>query len=147
METLKIYLDNCSYNRPFDDQSQMKIRLETEAKLYIQSGIRTKKYSMVWSYMLDIENSVSPYDEKRNTVALWKEVAVEHCLPSDDILLTGQKIMEHGIKPKDALHISCAIRSECDYFITTDRGVLNKNIANIKIRNPIDFIRETEDLI
>ena len=145
MGTLKIYLDNCSYNRPFDDQSQMKIRLETEAKLYIQSGIRAKKYSMVWSYMLDVENSVSPYDEKRNAVALWKEIAMEYCPSSDDILSAGQKIMEHGIKPKDALHISCAIKSGCDYFITTDRGILNKNIANIKIKNPIDFIRETED--
>jgi hypothetical protein len=33
MGALKIYLDNCCYNRPFDNQLQMKIRLETEAKL------------------------------------------------------------------------------------------------------------------
>jgi len=50
MKIPKIDLDNCCYNRPFDDQSQMKTRLETEAKLYIQSGIREKKYSLVWSY-------------------------------------------------------------------------------------------------
>lgn len=37
---VKLYLDNCSYNRPFDDQTQMKIHLETEAKLYIQECIR-----------------------------------------------------------------------------------------------------------
>jgi hypothetical protein len=30
---VRLYLDNCSFNRPFDDQSQLKIRLETEAKL------------------------------------------------------------------------------------------------------------------
>ena len=40
----KIYLDICSYNRPFDSQSQMKIRLETEAKLYIQACIHEGKY-------------------------------------------------------------------------------------------------------
>jgi len=51
METPKIYLDNCSLNRPFDNQAQMKIRLETEAKLYIQANIREGKYSLVWSFM------------------------------------------------------------------------------------------------
>jgi len=44
MKKTKIYLDICSYNRPFDDQSQMKIRLETEAKLYIQSAVKENKY-------------------------------------------------------------------------------------------------------
>ena len=53
---MKIYLDNCSYNRPFDDQTQMKIHLETEAKLYIQASVRDGKYDLVWSYMLDYEN-------------------------------------------------------------------------------------------
>lgn len=33
---VRIYLDNCSYNRPYDNQSQMKIYLETQAKLHIQ---------------------------------------------------------------------------------------------------------------
>jgi hypothetical protein len=38
-----IYLDNCAYNRPFDDQSQLRISLETQAKLYIQSLIKDNK--------------------------------------------------------------------------------------------------------
>ena len=35
MTKLKLYLDNCCFNRPFDDQSQLLVRLETEAKLFI----------------------------------------------------------------------------------------------------------------
>lgn len=35
---MKIYLDNCCYNRPYDDQSQLRISLETQAKLYIQEN-------------------------------------------------------------------------------------------------------------
>lgn len=27
---MRVYLDNCCYNRPYDDQSQMRIHLETE---------------------------------------------------------------------------------------------------------------------
>ncbi|MFN0197095.1 MAG: PIN domain protein, partial [Planctomycetaceae bacterium] len=33
---MRIYLDNCCFNRPFDDQRQIRVRLETEAKLCIQ---------------------------------------------------------------------------------------------------------------
>ena len=39
MTKIKIYLDNCAYNRPFDDQTQIKIALETEAKRHIQRFI------------------------------------------------------------------------------------------------------------
>ena len=146
MEKLKLYLDNCCYNRPFDDQSQQKIHLETEAKLFIQTDIRSKKYSMVWSYMLDIENRDNPYDERRNAIEPWKGLAAEYCPSSDEILSNGKTIMAQGIKPNDALHLSCAVKSGCDYFITTDSGILNKSIANIKIRNPVDFIKETGGL-
>jgi len=37
---MRFYLDNCCYNRPFDDQMQLRIRLETEAKLEVQSRMR-----------------------------------------------------------------------------------------------------------
>jgi len=37
---MRIYLDNCVFNRPFDDQSHLRVRLEPEAKLYIQSRIK-----------------------------------------------------------------------------------------------------------
>jgi predicted nucleic acid-binding protein len=30
---MKLYLDLCCFNRPFDDQSQLLVRLQTEAKL------------------------------------------------------------------------------------------------------------------
>jgi hypothetical protein len=36
---MRIYLDNCCFNRPFDNQTQLKIHLETEAKLFIQQEI------------------------------------------------------------------------------------------------------------
>ena len=145
MSAHKIYLDNCSYNRPFDNQSQMKVRLETEAKLYIQAAILEGQYSLVWSYMLDYENDDNPHDEKRTAVSPWKDIADEYCPPSDDILSAGNEIMKYGIRHKDSLHIACAIECGCEYFITTDRKLLNKNVEGIRIINPIDFIMETED--
>jgi hypothetical protein len=37
---VRVYLDNCCLNRPFDDQRQMRVRLEAEATLCIQEHIR-----------------------------------------------------------------------------------------------------------
>lgn len=48
-----VYLDNCCYNRPFDDQNNLQIKLETEAKLYIQKLIEELKIDLAWSSMLD----------------------------------------------------------------------------------------------
>jgi predicted nucleic acid-binding protein len=144
MKPPKIYLDVCSYNRPFDSQEQMRVRLETEAKLYIQSGVRNRKYSLVWSYVLNFENSKSPYEENQRAIALWEGIADEYCPSSDDILALGKEIMLKGIRECDALHIACAIKSGCDYFITTDRGLLNKSVSEIEIVNPINFVVEME---
>ena len=54
---MKVYLDNCCYNRPYDDQTQIRIHLETEAKLYIQEMIKLGKADLVTSYILEYENS------------------------------------------------------------------------------------------
>ena len=40
---MRVYLDNCAYNRPYDDQSQVKIELETQAKLKIQRMIKINR--------------------------------------------------------------------------------------------------------
>ena len=146
MEKLRLYLDNCCYNRPFDEQEQAKIRLETEAKLHIQSLIRKKAYSLAWSYMLDSENDDNPYEEKRQAIGLWKKIADEYCASSEEILLSGKKIMKLGVKAKDALHIACALHCGCDYFITTDQGLVNKAVEKIRIVNPVMFVIETEGL-
>jgi hypothetical protein len=143
---LLIYLDNCSYNRPFDNQAQVKVKLETEAKLYIQAGVRAGHYALCWSYMLDFENNANPYDERQTAIAQWRRIALEYCAPSDSVLERGREIMRLGVHTSDALHISCAAEKRCDYFITTDKKLLNKVVPSIIITNPIDFIRETEDL-
>ncbi len=59
---MRVYLDNCCYNRPYDDQSYMRIHLDTQAKLYIQEMIKEKKIELVNSYMLEYENSKNRFD-------------------------------------------------------------------------------------
>ncbi len=44
--SMKIYMDNCCYNRPYDDQSQIRIHLETDAKLYIQDMVKMENLTL-----------------------------------------------------------------------------------------------------
>ena len=89
---MRIYLDNCCFNRPFDDQNQLKIKLETEAKLFIQHEILTGNYELVWSYILEFENNQNPYDDKRSAVAGWKNIAKTHCTENDEILDFAERL-------------------------------------------------------
>lgn len=73
---MRVYLDNCSFNRPFDDQSQLRIQLETEAKLSIQNQIRNGEIELVWSYIIDFENSANPFYERKESIGEWKEMAL-----------------------------------------------------------------------
>jgi hypothetical protein len=54
----------------------------------------------------------------------------------------------HVTKAKDALHISCAIEANCNFFITTDDGILKKyKNGEIKVCSPIEIINLWEDLL
>ena len=123
---MKIYLDNCCYNRPFDEQDQNLIILETEAKLFIQEKVKHGAYTLVWSFMLDSENDENPSEDKREMIKPWKNIADEYCTASSNILEGAKEHMKTGLKHKDAIHLACAIKHNCDYLITTDRRFYNK---------------------
>jgi predicted nucleic acid-binding protein len=137
----RLYLDNCCFNRPYDDQSYLVIRLETEAKLYIQQEILNETFELVWSYILDFENSVNPYLNRRQAISEWKNIAVLDVDVSEEIVERGKEIMQKGIKKKDALHIASAIQAKCDFFLTTDKKLLNSNFGEITVINPLEFIK------
>ncbi|GAA5818036.1 MAG: type II toxin-antitoxin system VapC family toxin [Methanobrevibacter sp. CfCl-M3] len=139
---MRIYLDVCSYNRPFDEKNQINVEIESIAKLHIQKLIREGKYDLVWSYILDFENKCNPYDERRESIQQWENIAKYYCVPSDEIRERAKQLNKLKIKENDALHISCAIDSKCSYFITTDYKLIRKPIDEIKIINPTDFINK-----
>jgi predicted nucleic acid-binding protein len=138
---MKIYLDNCCYNRPFDSQNQIRIQLETQAKLFIQQKIVEGDIFLVWSYILEYENSENPFIERKTAIAKWKQFSNLIVEADDSILKRAKEIMKSGIKPKDALHIASAIESDCDFFITCDDDLLNKSKElKIAVVNPLQFI-------
>ena len=141
---MKIYLDNCCFNRPYDDQSHLRIRLDSEAKLRIQEEIGSGEFSLVWSYILDYEKSKNPFRERRVQIAKWRMYAEEDIQESAEVLGMGRMLRNHGIMKMDSLHIACAVDARCEYFLTTDDGILKKAalIQDIRVTDPIGYIKE-----
>ena len=141
---MRLYFDNCCFNRPFDDQSTLTIRLETEAKLHIQTAIRAGQYTLGWSYILDYENAANPLEERRTEIQRWEELADSFVAETPTILTMMKEFVAVGIKPLDALHIACAQALDCQYFLTVDKDILKKTqaITRMQILNPIDFVIE-----
>lgn len=137
-----IYLDNCCFNRPFDDQKQIRIHIETEAKLFIQSEVLEGKFSLAWSYILDYVNEANPFPERKETIANWKNKATADTGETKQLLELASQLANKQVKAKDALHIASSVVLKCDYFITTDLYLIRKmtNFEAIKVVSPVDFI-------
>ncbi len=143
---MKVYLDNCSYNRPFDDQTSLKINLETQAKLQIQADIKNGKHDLVWSYIMDYEAGNNPFADRKEAILEWKKIASERVdEESPEILALAEELTNDGIKTYDALHIACAKSADCEYFITTDKRLLNVMLPGMEIVNPIQFVLDLEE--
>jgi len=144
---MRIYLDNCCFNRPFDNQNKLRIKLESEAKLFIQQKIFDNQIEMVWSYILDYENDANPFAERKESIKEWRKHAIIDIKESEEIIKKAKFILSLGVKSKDALHVACAIVSNCDYFLTTDDLLLKKLVKTKEITaiNPLSFILIMEE--
>lgn len=145
---MRIYLDNCCYNRPYDNQSQIRIRLEAEAKLHIQQMIKEKKLELVTSYMLEYENSKNRSSMKRQAILDFIRqnesyyVGIER---KTDIEHAAASIMRTGVKEKDAVHVASAVLAHCDFFVSTDDRLLRYQDAAIRLVSPCELIRLLEE--
>lgn len=145
---MRVYLDMCCYNRPYDDQSQIKVSLETQAKLHIQDQIQKDRLELVASYILRYECGQNPYEMRRKAIMQFVDthtaayVGLER---KEKIESMAAEIMDTGIKFKDACHLASAIYAQCSYFISTDKRLLKYQTDQIRLVTPIEFVAETED--
>lgn len=142
----KIYLDVCCLNRSFDDQTQPRIRLETEAILEIISRCRDGEWELVSSTALESEIAQTPDVTRREQVLEALAIAQHQILVTDEISRRAIELTNFNIKNFDALHIACA-EGNADIFLTTDNRLLSralnyKNNLNIIVANPMIWLAE-----
>lgn len=144
---MRIYLDNCCLNRPFDDQSQSRIRLESESIIIIMNRLYHGEWEWISSEVLDIEIENTPSIEKRQYLTKLLKF-VNESLKIESIDLERAKQLEiMGFKSFDAMHIACAERATVEVFLTTDDKLLKlsdtlENELNVKVMNPLIWLTE-----
>jgi predicted nucleic acid-binding protein len=118
----RVYLDVCALCRPFDDQSQIRIRLETEAVQLILSHVRTGNLSLVVSPVHDAE--IAPIDdlaERTHLQVMLQQIGQRVSLDLSQTRQRAEALVQQGLGPADAAHLACAEQAGADFVTCDDR--------------------------
>jgi len=143
---MKIYLDTSVYNRPFDDQTQVKIFLETQASISIFQLIAEQTIELINSPVLERENQRNLSTIRQNFMQTYLDNAPIYQSLTPIIIERARQLQNQGLKIFDALHVASAEAAQSDYFLTCDRRLINRcKTLTLKVINPVDYILEIED--
>jgi predicted nucleic acid-binding protein len=142
---VKLYLDLCCLNRPFDDQSQARVAPESQAVVLILERVDRGAHALCNSAALAVENSLSPKTQVRLEIDVLLERAdtwIAHDKVIDERAGALQRL---GFKEFDAYHIAAAESAGCDCLVTCDDKFLKaarRNAAKIGVRvtDPIRLV-------
>jgi predicted nucleic acid-binding protein len=142
---MRIYLDLCVYNRPFDDQSQPRIVIETIEFLFLLSKAINEEITIINSFVLEDENSKNPFIDRKDKICDLLKVASGYVNYSEKIENRAKEIEKFGIMAVDALHIACAEMARADFFVTCDdllirKGNTNKTKLKVRVINLMEFM-------
>jgi len=137
---VRVYLDTSVYNRPFDDQTQPRIWLETLAFFVVLQMIEERQVELVTSSVLAYENSQNPFLLRKRWVNRCLAIAGHSQMASDAIKARAQQLEEAGLKAIDALHVACAESAGSEYFLTCDDEAVNRYEGRMHVVNPLDFV-------
>jgi predicted nucleic acid-binding protein len=146
---MRIYLDVCCLSRPFDNQSQERVRLESEAVLMILQRIQIGEWQLVNSEVIEDEIEQTPDPKKRERLYLLLLTANEYVQVTESTIQRAKQLKQMGFASVDALHMACAEEVQVDVFLTTDnklrRQISTLNFPlSVRIDNPLDWILEQE---
>ncbi|WP_133511397.1 type II toxin-antitoxin system VapC family toxin [Candidatus Thiosymbion oneisti] len=144
---MKIYFDVCCLNRPFDDQTQDRIRLESEAILMILKHIEENDWQWISSDAVLYEIHKTPNDERRERLKSLNSRSTSHVPVNRLILARSAEIQIMGFKTYDALHLACAEKAAADVLLSTDDRLLKKaetsqHSLKINIDNPLTWLQK-----
>jgi len=110
----------CVYNRPFDDQRQARILLETQIFIMLLLMRSEGRLELLSSFALEYENGKKPNIENM--------LKISDCLGySSDCITCEAGILDRflefekcGLMGMDAVHVACAEKAKADFFVTCD---------------------------
>jgi predicted nucleic acid-binding protein len=144
---VKVYFDACCLNRPFDDQSQERIKLETEAILLVLLKLESGNIQWINSEVLEYEIHRMPDKEKQQKIETFFNLGNKKVLFGKGEENRAKELKGLGFNTYDSFHIACAESGGADVFLTTDDMLIkmskkNNDKLKVKVKNPINWIAE-----
>jgi hypothetical protein len=143
---MRIYLDTCSLQRPFDDRAQLRIRVEAEAVLGILALCESGKAELVASDAHRFENERNPHSLRREYMDEMLTVAVHFVPGTQAVRDRASQYVAGGIKMLDAAHLASAVEARAHYFCTSDDRLLKRGRAAdtgiTQVVTPLELIQE-----
>ncbi len=142
---MRLYLDNCCLNRPYDDLRDDMVRMEAESVMSIIARCEDGDWEFCSSDVLfdEIDNATNLV--KKQKVLLLYGAATCHIDLTSKIVVRAKFIEGAGIKPYDSLHLASAEFGGADVFLTTDRKLISaakRSDITIRVANPLQWLTE-----
>ena len=140
---MRLYFDVCAIQRPLDDLSQLRVRLEAEAVLGALAECAAGRAVFVASDVHLIEVRRNPHPNRRD-FALEVLALAPDTLPLSEVAVArAQSFAQVGITGPDALHLAAAIEARADYLCTTDDNFLKRSkrtdTGGVAVVSPLDL--------
>lgn len=140
---MKIYLDMCVWKRPFDDQANDRIWIESQAAMRIFDLANTCEIRIFTSMALVLENERNPKAWRKHRVAALMTSFGRPVPLTETVLVRAFDIRSLDFMDMDALHLAFAENLKLDYFVTCDDAILGRQDGvKIAIINPVDLLKE-----
>jgi hypothetical protein len=142
---MRVYLDMCALKRPFDDQTQGRILIETTAVIRILDAAHARLVTLCNSAALVAENRRNPKKRRRERVQALLTTVGPPATASRATFDRAGELVRLGFRDMDALHLAFAEELRVDYFITVDDDLLNRSRRarlGVVVADVIDFIKQ-----
>jgi predicted nucleic acid-binding protein len=144
---MRLYLDSCCYNRPYDDQAQEKIHMEGEAVLAIIGKSKQIDDEIIGSSALDLEiERINDIEKKVKVKYFYDQTITTKVSYSTAIFKRVQELSEQtGIRTLDRFHLAFAENANVDILLTTDNKfekAVSKLNLKLKVINPLKYFME-----
>ena len=141
---MKIYLDNCALQRPFDDKGPLRNRSEAEAIVGIIDFIEAGQAQLMSSEVLFVELFRMPKSERRDFVNCILEQCTIFIEINDDVEQKAEGFVEKGLRAFDATHLASAVSGQANYFCSCDDQLLrigkNLDTGLTVVVNPLELL-------
>ena len=135
----------CCLNRPFDDWSQDRVRLEGEAILSIIERIDRDQWQLIGSEAIAVElEKMKNLEKKSSILKLLELVTIQQNI--DGVIVARSRELERfGFGLYDSFHLACAEAANADIFLSTDDRLLKNAVRHesqlaVTVNNPVIWL-------